>query len=246
MSLFEETTVFHVTHYKAGSRWVFRILKRCVGDRIVKVRADHQEVLDEPIKTGRVYSVCYLARERFDEIETPVDSRLFFVTRDLRDTLVSGYFSLKHSHPDYPEGSGPAMMRERLQHMSLDEGLLHTLDDWAPANAAIQRSWIDSGVPLIRYEDLLGVGAAPILEEILLDHCELGVSKRRLHRAIRAERFEQRSGGRKPGEEDIYAHNRKGIAGDWRNYFTEPLKEVFKDRYGDLLIAEGYETDNDW
>ena len=43
----EETTVFHITHYKAGSRWVFRILKRCVGERLLQVRAGRDEVLKD-------------------------------------------------------------------------------------------------------------------------------------------------------------------------------------------------------
>jgi hypothetical protein len=36
------------------------------------------------------------------------------------------------------------------------------------------------------------------------------------------------------------AHQRKAIAGDWRNYFSERVKQAFKARYGDLLVASGY------
>ena len=42
------------------------------------------------------------------------------------------------------------------------------------------------------------------------------------------------------------AHQRKGIAGDWRNHFSDELKGDFKERWGDLLIATGYERDLDW
>jgi len=52
--------------------------------------------------------------------------------------------------------------------------------------------------------------------------------------------------GRRPGQEDIHAHQRKGIAGDWRNHFTTRVKEVFKQRYGHVLIATGYEPDLNW
>ena len=37
-------------------------------------------------------------------------------------------------------------------------------------------------------------------------------------------RFENLSEGRKRGEENIAAHTRKGIAGDWQNYFTPKIK----------------------
>jgi lipopolysaccharide transport system ATP-binding protein len=244
MRFFDETTVFHVTHYKAGSRWVHRILKRCVEDRLLGVQADRRELLSEPIRAGRVYSACYATREEFDAIVKPPDSRQFFILRDLRDTLISGYFSLKISHPTFKVDAVNAL-RARLQELDLQAGLMATLDEWIPLNAEIQRSWIESGEPIIRYEDLLE-DDEPILADVLLDRCELGISRRQLRRAIEAESFERLSGGRRRGEEDPSAHYRKGIAGDWRNYFDDRLTETFKERYGDLLIATGHERNHDW
>jgi hypothetical protein len=42
------------------------------------------------------------------------------------------------------------------------------------------------------------------------------------------------------------SHRRKGIVGDWRNYFTEELKVQFKALYGNVLIETGYEKNLDW
>ena len=58
--------------------------------------------------------------------------------------------------------------------------------------------------------------------------------------------FERKAGGRSQGEEDARHHYRKGVAGDWRNHFTPRVTAAFKDRYGDLLVALGYETSLDW
>jgi lipopolysaccharide transport system ATP-binding protein len=52
--------------------------------------------------------------------------------------------------------------------------------------------------------------------------------------------------GRKPGNEDTQAHERKGIAGDWRNYFTDRVSTEFKRCYGSLLVATGYEKGFSW
>ena len=41
-------------------------------------------------------------------------------------------------------------------------------------------------------------------------------------------------------------NSRKGVAGDWKNYFTPPVKEAFKRHYGSLLVDAGYESDLDW
>lgn len=52
--------------------------------------------------------------------------------------------------------------------------------------------------------------------------------------------------GRAPGTEDVFAHQRKGIAGDWKNYFTSQIKDEFKKRFGNPLIQTGYENDTNW
>jgi hypothetical protein len=58
--------------------------------------------------------------------------------------------------------------------------------------------------------------------------------------------FANKSGGRKPGQEDTSSHYRKGVAGDWRNYFQEEHIDYFKNQYNPLLLKLGYEDSLDW
>jgi lipopolysaccharide transport system ATP-binding protein len=81
---------------------------------------------------------------------------------------------------------------------------------------------------------------------VLLRECELPVSARRLRRVILENRFERRTGGRRRGVEDVLAHERKAVPGEWRQHFTPALRERFKRRYGALLLRSGYEKDADW
>ncbi|CAB3760055.1 hypothetical protein LMG29542_03739 [Paraburkholderia humisilvae] len=37
------------------------------------------------------------------------------------------------------------------------------------------------------------------------------------------------------------SHERKGIAGDWRNYFTPGVTKNFNAQYGNLLVSAGYD-----
>ena len=240
----DSPTIFHVTHYKAGSRWIHRILKACVNERLLVVHDELSEFLEQPIQPGRVYSAVYVTREQFESVSLPEESRHFVVIRDLRDTLVSGYFSLKVSHAKF-EVDDVTSFRGRLQHLDFEEGLMQTLEEWLPLNAQIQQSWVEAGEPVIRFEDLLERDW-DILEPTLLDRCELGVPRGRLRRAIENESFERLSGGRTRGEEDVDSHYRKGIAGDWTNYFTDSVKDAFKERWGELLVATGYERDLNW
>jgi len=41
-------------------------------------------------------------------------------------------------------------------------------------------------------------------------------------------------------------HLRKGIVGDWRNFFSDKHKEIFKEIAGETLIKLGYEKNLDW
>lgn len=238
--------VFHVTHYKAGSSWIDLVMRRSAKDHVVLPRADISQFLKEPVVEGMVYPKLYLTFEQFESVELPKNWRRFVVIRDLRDTMVSNYFSLKTSHRE--DGLSPEVLdfRERLNRSSVTEGLLMTLEEWVPGGAGeIQESWLKSGETLYRFEDIV-LGDAELLRRVLLEQCELPTTREDLDRAIEKTSFEKLSGGRSPGREDLRSHWRKGVAGDWRNYFTGEIKAPFKERYGDLLVSTGYETDLDW
>jgi len=59
-------------------------------------------------------------------------------------------------------------------------------------------------------------------------------------------RFSKQASGRKQGEEDPRSHYRKGVAGDWINYFNQEHRRYFRENYTDLLIKLGYEKGSDW
>jgi Sulfotransferase domain len=96
----------------------------------------------------------------------------------------------------------------------------------------------------VRYEDLL---AEPVGEVVrLLEFLGADSDEEVARRCVEAASFEKLSGGRTQGEEDSSSFYRKGIAGDWKNHFTEEDRGVFKEEAGGLLIRLGYEKDLDW
>jgi lipopolysaccharide transport system ATP-binding protein len=119
------------------------------------------------------------------------------------------------------------------------------MDNWLPGCAAVQTSWLDADEPVVRYEDLLENDLS-ILEPLLLDHCGLPIDRARFREAVIACRFQQLTAGRARGTEDMAAHERKGVAGDWRSHFTPRITRAFKSRFGGLLVASGYERDLHW
>src|SRR5918995_3303598 len=56
----------------------------------------------------------------------------------------------------------------------------------------------------------------------------------------------ERQAGRQAGEENKGSFLRKGVVGDWQNFFDQEAREVF-DRYaGEELILLGYERTREW
>jgi len=52
------------------------------------------------------------------------------------------------------------------------------------------------------------------------------------------------TGGRTQGQEDRQSHQRKGIQGDWRNWFNDDLRQTFRQMGGeDFLRDLGYEVE---
>ena len=271
-------TIFHITHWKAGSQWVAEILKHSAPDRFVPWHIVDPHAMQgyglpsfymEPFVRGNIYGTVYLTREEFQKTVSgrfwrtkdgsffyprrvlgnwwnyrirDTHYRSFVVIRDLRDTLISVYFSTKYSHPLIVDRL--TQIRSVLTSSSEEDGLIYLLSDVLPDFARIQASWIGArDALLLRYENILG-NEYTFFEQ-LMEYCQIEVSRKRLQGIVRYNIFEAAT-GRRRGEEDVNAHLRKGIVGDWRNHFTERVKAEFKKQYGKLLIDTGYERDLNW
>ena len=234
--------LIHVTHQKAGSQWVYAILKAAFPERIVPPAMCNKHFLETPVKQGKVYPTVYATKEEFDLGRLPEKWHRFVVVRDLRDTMISAYFSIRYSHP--PIGAIPRW-RALLNQMDQEEGLIWVLREWLPWAAKIQLSWWMAGERLIRYEDLLRDDVR-IFRQLIVEEARWPIAPERLEEIVVAHRFENLTGGRRRGEENVKEHVRKGVAGDWRNYFTPRIKELFKAHYGGVLVALGYEKDLAW
>jgi lipopolysaccharide transport system ATP-binding protein len=235
-------TVFHVTHWKAGSQWVRAVLGAAAPRRVLSPDHDPEWFYNKPLVTGGVYTPVYATFERFRTAVSPqLDQRTFVVIRDLRDTAVSWYFSLLHSHT--LDDDSVSTSRQILRRLSKTDGLALVISNHLRDAVDIQQSWIDSGARIFRYEDLRADQHSQFSE--LLDFCQIDLPAARRKSIVSRNSFERKTWWRF-GRERLKSHLRKGAPGDWKNHFSPQHKKLFKHLYADLLIRTGYERDLEW
>ncbi len=230
--------VYHITTWKAGSTWVQGVLTELEPTRVLippPAVADGIEFMQ--IEPGRIYTPLYLNRLRFDESPfARAPHRKFVVLRDLRDTLVSCYFSLFKTHDENPV---VLMHREKLQAMDKENGLLYLVNhpDFYGLTM-IGSTWMNAPDTLVtRFESLVddpwhGFRA-------ILDACAIDADDQRLSLALEMRSFEAMSG--RPRGTDGVSHFRRGVAGDWKRHFTDRVAIEFATLYDDLVVKSGYE-----
>lgn len=237
-------TVFHVTHWKAGSQWVRSILKLAAPKRFIQPTPHPDRPFGgEAVVDGAIYTPVYASHAQFRSAVPDDDDnhRVFVVIRDPRDTLVSWYFSHMYSHkPDEPT---VLESRQELRELPKAEGLALMTRKHMQEVMLIQREWLASGARLFRYEDLWADQQAGFRE--IFDFCGMNVPRVRRQYIVRRQCFTLRTFWRL-GRPNPRSHFRKGTPGDWQNHFDEDLKKLFKERYGETLVKAGYERDDRW
>lgn len=95
----------------------------------------------------------------------------------------------------------------------------------------------------IRYEEMLTDQASSL--RTLFDHLRADNSPGLAEACTKATSFEQAT-GRSAGEAAPLSKSRRGVAGDWRNYFTRHDARLFCELAGQQMLATGYTIDDSW
>lgn len=160
--------------------------------------------------------------------------------RDLRDVAVSYYYYVKQTpwHPEY----------KTYASLSLTDGLAYFGQTLLPEYAEWVRLWHanrDRELSMeLRYEDMLA-GPIDALTHVAR-HFGLDYSLETIKTIVDTHSFRQLSGGRQQGVDSKNSFYRKGVAGDWKNHFSETLKELYKRQVKDFFVEFGYEQDCNW
>ena len=195
----------------------------------------------ESLRPGDVASAHLFART---EVVTRVCTPAFvpyFIFRDPRDVAVSHVYYVtemepNHVHHAYYQSLTDFDARLKVSILGLPDAEVEFPD--IAGRFAPYLGWLDQpSVMRIHFEDLIHDRAGTLNR--IIDHFLARVP-------LQADRdllLESLEISINPSKSPTF---RSGKTGEWKKYFTEEHKKIFKDVAGDLLIKLGYEKDNDW
>ena len=249
------TNIYHCCTHKTASTWFKSVLS---DDMVYKYSGLtgipyaqlglNSAKIEHSLPTRTIGIHLYVDYETFRRIPKPAAHKAFFVLRDPRDVVVSWYFYARNTHAAVPVGPDDpvAASRQALRSMPLDKGMCYMidrLDEWGSFHAA--RSWVQAAraepdLAILRYEDLAGDERHFLSELLRLLHIE--VPQREFEELYERTCYRRKADGRSPGAEDPHSHFRKGVSGDWRNYFDRTFDNYFQSRSDGLIDELGYSS----
>ncbi|MDP6438073.1 MAG: sulfotransferase domain-containing protein [Candidatus Brocadiia bacterium] len=181
-------------------------------------------------------------------------ARVIKLVRDGRDVLTSGVFHwLNRSTDDAGEDETAARRRAYFVGGDTSAALPRVFSDGDVREWC--RTWVgplEAAEQLAERHPLLRISYEEMKEDFgsvlarVFRFLGAGCSDAIARQCSESSSFEKMSGGRTPGEEAPTAHVRKGVVGDWKNYFTRRDGELLHELAGRHLVALGYERDERW
>lgn len=165
----------------------------------------------------------------------------YFIFRDPRDVVVSHVFYVtdmeaRHVHHAYYQSLPDFNSRLKVSILGrpdMDVEFPNIADRFAP-----YMGWLDQPEVLtIHFEDLIQDRAQALNR--ILDHFLVRVPPQTSRQLI----LDFLESSINPTRSPTF---RSGKTGEWKKYFTDEHKKIFKEVAGDLLIRLGYEPNNDW
>lgn len=253
-----DRTIYHCCIQKTATTWfadffndelIWKYTKLPVyNPRENFIRNEDEDLINtlKAMPNGLIVSPLYINHGYFRYITKTPRFKAFFVMRDPRDLIVSNFFSYKYSH----EVSSPLIqeLRDHLQNVSETDGITFILEKYLPHftntllgwKKMISNDWLD----IYRFEDLFGKYQKDEFGK-LITFLELDLPDTALSSLLEKYSFKNMS-GRKQGQENKKHHFRKGIAKDWKNYFSALHIRKTKELIGKSLIELGYEKNENW
>ena len=246
-------SIILVEYPKSGGTWLGQLVSN-----YLKIPFPRNKF---PVLRKSMYHSHYLPKTRILK-----NKKILYLVRDGRDVIVSLYYhqllwnnknKLNPKNVIYHRSRVPFDNYENVKE-NMAKFIEYTFEvkpsklqhytymgNWYDYN----KSWLleknhSNNIYIVKYEDLLDF-PQQTLKTMFQQFFNDEVDENHLQHVIYKFSFENQT-KRKKGEENKSSFLRKGIKGDWKNYFGEQEKELFKKYTKNLLIELNYEKDNNW
>jgi hypothetical protein len=223
---------------RSGGTWLCQMLSYCSG-----IPFPRNENLNS--KQSSILHGHYPFQKHF---EKPV-----YILRDGRDVMVSAYFYflLNTENPEYLIHKWRKLMAvDEVEHVSTH--LPRFIDIFHQKfQVAGKKIWWSKHVEGFQNERVLGIKyedlhcSGPEMLKKVLNWLQIEYNSDLIRKAFEKFSFETQT-GRKKGIQASDKFLRKGVVGDWKNYFNAESAEVFNFYAGNVLIQTGYAKDKNW
>ena len=195
----------------------------------------------DSLRPGDIASAHLFARPEAVTRVTTSDFVPYFIFRDPRDVAVSHVFYVtemepSHVHHTYYQSLPDFDARLKVSILGRPDSDIEFPD--IAGRFAPYLDWLDQpSVMKIHFEDLIHdrIGTLNGIIDHFLGRVPLSTSRETILNALDASINPEKS-----------PTFRSGKTGEWKKYFTEEHKTIFKEVAGDLLVRLGYEQDNSW
>ena len=240
--------------YNCSSVAYLNDLDKITGFHVIRdprdliVSSYYSSLYSHPTNKGKFKGVVY-RRERLKKASSLEEG--LFMEIDHMDHVLQGMFDWDYNQPNILELKMEEFTREPNMQYKIFLDIFQHLEI---IDENYCRKIIDENCRQVSTKKLLHLTFSRILN---IAHCQRKgslpcrhymkkISIPQIMTVFYNNSFQVKTSGRKPGEEDVKNHLRKGVPGDWINHFNEDHKAYFKERYGDILIKLGYEIDSNW
>jgi hypothetical protein len=243
--------IIHLTHHKCGTLWFDRIFRNISE----KFNFKYQNCKQEKLEDDTDIWLEDHSRVDFTRLASYVGSHMI---RDPRDIIISSYFYHLWCHEEWcikvpydvwffnkfgtkPIKKPNKSYQQILNSLGQEQGILFEMRNAGRETIEEISKWNyhNPNIIEIRYEDFIYF-RENIYRELFLKY---GFKEEQIDLALRItaiNSFENTS-GRELGNEIRRNHLRKGVPGDWKNFFSEKHLYEFKKLFGDILTRLGYE-----
>jgi hypothetical protein len=242
LTLLDTKDQIYVAEYpKSGGSWLVSILGDLLKIPKRDIYVDNSFVNKEKYRNhfwyegqvdwDRLPRSVIKSHEKPDSELHPANAKYIHMFRDGRDVIVSYYFF----KTDYLVKNGLAPQVE----INFADFVARIAAEWKNYVEA----WRKLNVVTCRYEELntdTVETVGRLITQIGYDKSVLDIQSAVLNNTKL--KMREKMGGFNKYNTFV----RKGIIGDWRNYFNDDHKKTFKKIGGHLLIELGYEKDNNW